>query len=943
MEGTEMKINMETEKQSEDLQGVAIIGMSGRFPGANSTQQFWNNLREGKESIIFFEANEEQKSGSGIIEGADEFDANFFDFTPREAEYTDPQHRLFLECAHEVFETAGYGKFGQDERIGVYAGSGQSGYLLHVLSQQNLVDSIGEFQLLLGNQPDFLPSRVSYKFNLNGPSMAIQTACSSSLVSVHTAVQALLTYECDMALAGGVSVRADQTKGLKYQEGGVLSKEGHCRAFDADASGMVHGNGAGVVLLKRLSDAVEEGDQILAVIKGTAVNNDGSQKIGYTAPSVSRQADVIREALSVANVSPKTISYVEAHGTGTPLGDSVEVAALTEAFGSSSKAFCALGSVKTNIGHLDSAAGVAGLIKAVLSLQNKKISPTLHFKKPNPKMELENSPFYVNTQNQEWNTDGIPRRAGVSSFGMGGTNAHVILEEYEDKVDTTSISDDTRGELLSLSAKSPTALKTMTQNMIYYLEKNRPTNLSDIAYTLTVGRNEFQYRITAVGYDWESAAKALREKVKKWTAHEVHPNSSLPPVFLFFGKDYLEINKIKGLYQSQPVFKTVVDNCSEYLKSLLSLDLREILFPSEEKKDETPLKSIYADPILFTIQYALALQWKEWGVKYEKMIGEGIGEYVAACLSEVMKVEDALKLILERARFLQENHSESDARNTNDKLERFKEVLAEVRLQKPRIGYISSLSGEWITNEQAVDPLYWVSHLSESPRTKEGIEELLNSGYNSFLEIGHEEFLDWIINLNRKEWKAIRRFNALPEDGFSFEEVLTTVGKLWSSGVVVDRMSLFKGKKFKRVALPTYPFEKKKYFIEMNAFPDQLAYMQNSNEVEIQPEKVTASVPLQKAEVEEKTKEIWEELLGIEGIKINQDFFDLGGDSLLGVQLVTRLREVFNLNVSIDIVFEFPTIAKMAEEIAGELMEEDDLAEVEQLLREIEVMTDKQK
>jgi acyl transferase domain-containing protein len=371
--------------------------------------------------------------------------------------------------------------------------------------------------------------------------------------------------------------------------------------------------------------------------------------------------------------------------------------------------------------------------------------------------------------------------------------------------------------------------------------------------------------------------------------------------------------------------------------------LREILFPSEEKKDETPLKSIYADPILFTIQYALALQWKEWGVKYEKMIGEGIGEYVAACLSEVMKVEDALKLILERARFLQENHSESDARNTNDKLERFKEVLAEVRLQKPRIGYISSLSGEWITNEQAVDPLYWVSHLSESPRTKEGIEELLNSGYNSFLEIGHEEFLDWIINLNRKEWKAIRRFNALPEDGFSFEEVLTTVGKLWSSGVVVDRMSLFKGKKFKRVALPTYPFEKKKYFIEMNAFPDQLAYMQNSNEVEIQPEKVTASVPLQKAEVEEKTKEIWEELLGIEGIKINQDFFDLGGDSLLGVQLVTRLREVFNLNVSIDIVFEFPTIAKMAEEIAGELMEEDDLAEVEQLLREIEVMTDKQK
>ncbi|MDQ0272982.1 type I polyketide synthase [Cytobacillus purgationiresistens] len=941
-------MNGNNDQNSDELQGIAIIGMTGRFPGANSTTQFWENLLDGKESITFFEEEGGRRSGSGIIEGADNFDAAFFEMSPREAEYTDPQHRLFLECVHEVLETSGYGKPEPNMRIGVYAGSGQSGYLLNVLSQKEMVDSIGEYQLSIGNLQDFLTTRVSYKFNLNGPSMAIQTACSSSLVAVHTAVQALLTYECDMALAGGVSVKADQAKGLKYQEGGILSEDGRCRAFDEDASGTVIGNGAGVVLLKRLEDAAKQGDQILAVIRGTAVNNDGSQKIGYTAPSVTRQVDVIKEALAVADVHPETITFVEAHGTGTALGDPVEVAALTEAFGHTSrKSFCALGSVKTNIGHLDSAAGIASLIKAVLSLQNKKIPPTLHFRKPNSRINFENSPFYVNTQKLDWDSVGSPRRAGVSSFGMGGTNAHVILEEYDDKRDVQFSGDGYEEQLLSLSAKTPSALKTMVENLITYLEQNKQTRLSDIACTLTSGRDEFEYRLAAVGYDWRSAANSLKENAEKWNGNAAGLNSSRHTVFLFPGKDSLVVKPVRGLYESQPVFKKIVDECVDYLKSYLSLDIMDILYPSDEKRDEAFHKlQIYNEPILFTIQYALALQWKEWGVRQEAMIGEGTGEYVVACLSGVLNMKDALRMVVERARFLEDDIPWSETEEKSTKLEVFKDALAKVQLKNPKITYISSITGGWITNNQATDPHYWLRHLMENPRMSEGTQELLKTGYNSFLEMGNEGSLESLVKSNNGEDKEIRSFCVLPGEGesFAFEEALRIVGEIWSFGTVVDRMALYKDKEFKRVPLPTYPYEKNRYFIEMNSFLDRFAEMQKSTEVNGSSNNVYgkefASAPREESEVEEKIRQIWEGLLGIEGIKRKQDFFDLGGDSLMGIQLVTRLRETFHQEISMDIFFDFPTIAEMAGEIGKEDIEEEHLTEVEQLLREIEAMSE---
>ncbi|KYG37661.1 type I polyketide synthase [Bacillus gaemokensis] len=948
------------EQNSEEIQGIAIISMAGRFPGANNIQKFWDNLQKGEESITFFEESSSHRNAAGVIEGADAFDANFFDMSPREAEYTDPQHRLFLECAYEALEIAGYIKPDPDYRIGVYAGSGQSGYLLNVLSQKELVDSIGDYQLSIGNLPDFLTTRVSYKCNLNGPSMAIQTACSSSLVAVHAAVQALLTYECDMALAGGVSVKADQTAGLTYQEGGVLSEDGHCKAFDADAKGTVLGNGVGVVFLKRVEDAIEDGDQILAVIRGTAINNDGSQKIGYTAPSVIRQAEVIKEALSIANIDPETITYVEAHGTGTALGDPVEVAALTEAYGhyTSKKSYCALGSVKTNIGHLDSAAGIVGLIKVVLSMQNKKIPATLHFRKPNPKIDFDNSPFYVNTQSQSWDTDGHPRRAGISSFGMGGTNAHIILEEYIDR-DEASNTSETERKLLFLSAKTPTALQNMVNSFIHYLQQDPQTKLSDIAYTLSVGREEFEYRLAALAYDRESAIKTLKENAEKWSGSQVilkdtHQSYSRSVVFMFPAHQSVQVNMGEELYRNHHVFRERMDQCSELLKPLLLVDIRDILYPSKEKREKAAIKltqMVYVASILFAVEYALAHQWREWGVRQEVMVGHGVGEYVAACLAGVMTVEEALKVITVWASLIQEESTELcvDSPAIEVMVERLKNVIDSIQLKEPKISYISGLTGRWITNEQATDPSYWLECLIGQSRVGDGTLELLKADYTAFLEMGNGDSLIPLIQQQSKEnSKGIMALSALPKEGddsSSFEQSLHILGELWCLGIHVDRTALYKVGTFRRVPLPTYPFERKKYFIERNQSIGRFLEIQkrserkNPHEDSLERELTHMEDP--KNEVEEKIQMIWENLLGVQVLGKNENFFDLGGDSLLAIQLVTRLRENFDPDISMDIIFNFPTIGELTIEIEGNHIDQEDLNEIELLLKEIENLTEK--
>ncbi|MFB6364150.1 beta-ketoacyl synthase N-terminal-like domain-containing protein [Paenibacillus elgii] len=671
---------MEAIAKDGELRGIAIIGMAGRFPGASDLEQFWTNLRNGQESITSFKEPEKNRvHAAGILEGAADFDAVFFGMTPREAEMTDPQHRLFLECAYEALESAGYPPTRCPERVGVYAGSGQSDYLQHVLSHDELAESFGPFQIGIGNYPDFLATRVSYKLNLSGPSVAVQTACSSSLVAVHMACQALLTYECDMAIAGGVSVKADQTAGFDYQEGGILSPDGRCRAFDAKSQGTAVGNGAGAVLLKRLDEAVSDRDTILAVICGSAVNNDGSQKVGYTAPSVTRQAEVVKEALAVSEIDPATMTYIEAHGTGTALGDPVEVAALTEAYRDATdrKQYCAIGSVKTNIGHLDSAAGIAGLIKTVLCLQNKMLPPSLHYTEPNPKIDFANSPFYVNDRLREWNTDGHPRRAGVSSFGMGGTNAHVVLEEaplaevryleagaafanVEPETDTGAAD----WNVIVLSAKTAAALRRKTERLIGYLQANRDVPLSDVAYTLTAGRETFARRLAVVGRDHGTVADGLKAKLADLPPSGRDAQESAdggePPLgvtFMFTGQGAQHIDMGAELYESAPVYREQVDRCAERLQPLLGLDLRNVLYPPPSQAEEAASRlrlTALTQPALFVLEYALAKQLEAWGVRPQAMIGHSIGEYVAACLAGVMAVDDALTAVAARGSLMQE-------------------------------------------------------------------------------------------------------------------------------------------------------------------------------------------------------------------------------------------------------------------------------------------------
>ena len=589
---------------SDQFDQIAVVGMSVRFPGARNVEEYWRNLREGVESIRFFTEEELRAEGvadellqrdeyvraRAVVDEVEYFDANFFGITAREAEIMDPQHRLFLECSWKALENAGYNSETFDGRIGLYAGVGVNSYFYSNISNNRaLIESAGVLPTLMGNDKDFLPTRVSYKLNLRGPSLSVQTACSTSLVATHLACQSLLNGECDMALAGGVSVTFPQSVGYVYQEGGINSPDGHCRTFDALAQGTVGGNGAGIVVLKRLSEALASGDHIYAVIKGSAINNDGANKIGYTAPSIDGQAEVIAEALSIAEVEAETISYIEAHGTATPLGDPIEVAALTQVFRASTarQQFCALGSVKSNLGHLDAAAGVAGLIKTALALHHRELPPSLHFQEPNPQIDFEHSPFYVNTSLQRWEAEG-PLRAGVSSFGIGGTNAHVVLEEAPRM--SARVAEQGEGwQVVPLSARSPEALQRMSKALAEHLRQHAEVELSDVAFSLQVGRRHFGHRLAVVGRDIESVIASLED----WETGRVLRGQSGEGVrgarqsegrsrevgFMFSGQGAQYVGMGRGLYEREPVFRRTVDECAAKLKSHVGgVDLRQVLF-----------------------------------------------------------------------------------------------------------------------------------------------------------------------------------------------------------------------------------------------------------------------------------------------------------------------------------------------------------------------------
>ncbi len=686
-------LEQEVKGRSKD---IAIIGLAGRFPGAKDINRFWQNLRDGVESVQFFTddvllkagvsakllANPNYVKASAILEDVDLFDATFFNYNPNEAKLIDPQQRLLLECAWEAMEHAGYDADHLPGAVGVFAGVGTNNYWLNNLADyQKNCETVSDYQLLLiSNDKDFLPTRISYKLNLKGPSVNVQTACSTSLVAVHLAGQSLLNGECQMALAGGVSIPVPRPQGYLYQEGMIMSPDGHCRAFDAQAQGTVWGNGLGLVVLKTLDQARRDGDYIYAIIKGSAINNDGAIKVGYTAPSVDGQAAVIAKAMQ--GIDYGSISYIETHGTGTTLGDPIEIAALTQAYRTHTQriGYCALGSVKTNVGHLDAAAGITSLIKTVLALQHQQLPPSLHLIQPNPKLDLANSPFFVNTRLTEWpTTAGQPRRAGVSSFGIGGTNAHLVLEEAPrpprpplppvttsspPKVKPDRSSRPVRFEfggprpwqLLLLSAKTETALEVATIRLAQHLQQHPALNLANVAYTLSVGRKRFPHRRLLVSQTLDEATEILSTRAPTRLLTQRSGITHRPVVWMFSGQGSQYANMTLGLYQQEPLFREYVNRGAEILKTPLNLDIRELLYPSPEKIEDATRRleqTALAQPALFVVEYAMAQLWKAWGVQPTAMIGHSIGEYVAACIAGVFTLEDALNLVATRGRLMQ--------------------------------------------------------------------------------------------------------------------------------------------------------------------------------------------------------------------------------------------------------------------------------------------------
>ncbi|MBV9386564.1 MAG: SDR family NAD(P)-dependent oxidoreductase [Chroococcidiopsidaceae cyanobacterium CP_BM_ER_R8_30] len=809
---------------------IAIIGMAGRFPKAKNVDGFWQNLLGGVESVSFY--TNEELAASGIdqsvlsnpqyvkagaaLEDIEFFDASFFGFNPREAQIMDPQHRLFLECAWEALESAGYNSQTYQGSIGVYAGASLSPYLLNLYANRN-VDSIDEFQLGIGNDKDFLTTRVSYKLNLQGPSYTVQTACSTSLVAVHLACQSLLSGECDIALAGGVSITLFKKAGYVYQQGGILSPDGHCRAFDAKAQGTVDGNGVGIVVLKRLEDAITDRDCIHAVIKGSAINNDGSAKVSYTAPRIDSQAKVIKAAQIMAEIEPETITYVETHGTGTSLGDPIEIAALKQAFlrHTEKKGFCAIGSVKTNIGHLDAAAGVAGLIKTVLSLKHKLLPPSLHFEEPNPQIDFANSPFYVNATLSEWKANKSSLRAGVSSFGIGGTNAHVILEEAPAQVEACH-SHSRPWQLLVLSAKTSSALESATVNLATHLKQYPALSLADVAHTLQVGRQAFDYRRVLVCQDLNDAVQALEPPNPQRILTNFQEPCDHSVVFMFPGQGAQYVNMGLELYQTEPTFRKWIDFCSEILKPYLRLDLRTVLYPSQGNAEAAAqqLKQTYITQLaLFVIEYALAQLWISWGIRPMAMIGHSIGEYVGATLAGVFSLEDALALVTARGQLIQHlpsgamlsislpekqvNHLLGDglslaASNSSSLcvvsgtteatldlqhrlieqgidcrrlhtshafhsemmepiLESFTQQVKKVKLHPPQIPFVSNVTGTWITATEVTDPSYWSKHLRQTVRFAKGIDLVMKEPNRILLEVGPGRTLSTFAKQNQPD------------------------------------------------------------------------------------------------------------------------------------------------------------------------------------------------
>ena len=986
-----------------DNKKIAVIGMACRYPGANSINEYWNNLLEGKDTIKRFTDEElspfefqfdELKDNPGfvkargILDNVDKFDAEFFSMIPRDAAMTDPQHRVWLETAWEAFENAGCDPVSYPGAIGVFAGGCLNSYLLNNVLRDPVryenyirLRRSDSFQMMTSNDVSFIPTKTAYHFNLKGPAINVQTTCSTSLVAISQACQSLYDLNTDVCLAGAVCILVPQESGYVYQEGAIHSPDGYCRPFDAQANGTVFSNGVGAVILKRLDDAIRDRDIIYAVVDGWAINNDGSNKLSYTAPSIDGQAEVIINAQSLAGISPEEISYIETHGTGTRLGDPIEVAGLKKAFSlkTNKKQFCGIGSVKSNIGHTDVASGVASFIKVCLIAYYKKIPATLHFTEPNPHIDFEDSPFYIQKELTEW-TDDRPLIMGVSSFGIGGTNSHVILEEppLQQRTDnSTSV----YPELMILSGKTETSLGRRKIDLMDYLRTNPGTDIHNVAFTLATGRNHMRYR----GFYVSSNPEEIFSDKSVFKSGKTD-NLISDIAFMFPGQGAQYISMGRDLYESNQGFREILDECFAVVISETGADLKALLFESSDIEDaEKKLaNTAITQPALFIIEYALSKVFEQFEIRPKYLIGHSIGEYAAACLAGVFDLKTALLIVIKRGQLMQsmkpgkmmavmsdidqlrsldnsffeiaadnapnlcsisfksentgkvtalldKNNIQYIPLNTSHAfhsescepiLSEFKEYVKKFRLNEPVKPFISCLTGEFITKEEATSADYWSEQLRNPVLFRKGISSISKNEDVIFLEVGPNTHLSSLVrqNIDVENKKAIISTLGKPDNVNEQAKLLSSLGHMYIIGRNINFNLLRKDKTAYKISLPTYSFEKKRHWIDfelprvndikVNA-PSGIMDSGQVNEKAYTAEKALSDT----TPIEKNTGvilNIWKLMTGISEIGLDENFFELGGQSLLALQITTRIKEELNFTVSLKSFYENPTINKLS-------------------------------
>ncbi|QEG22143.1 type I polyketide synthase [Mariniblastus fucicola] len=992
----------------------AIVGMAARMPGARDLNEFWSNLVNGVESIRFFTPEElddtldpsetqdaNYVAARGIIEDADHFDAKFFRTPPRTAEMTCPQQRIMLELAWTALEDAGVIPNRTDDQIGIWAGTYSTSYFIkNVLTNPDLVRQTGEFQAGVLNEKDYIATRVAHALNFTGPAINVNTACSTSLVALIEACKSLEFGHCDVALAGAASVTFPQNSGHLHQTGSIFSPDGHCRPFDADGAGTLFSDGAGVVVVKRLEDAVASEDRIYAVIKGFGINNDGGEKASFSAPSIHGQANAIAMAQSMAGVNPDSIGYIEAHGTATPIGDPIEVSALRTVFESQTdeKQFCAIGSVKSNFGHTVSAAGIAGLIKSAMALHDEQIPATLHFQRPNPQIDFENSPFFVCDKLTPWKRVEQPRRAGVSAFGVGGTNAHVLLEEAPTtgiNSPATTPDNELPFVIFPVSAKSESALVENVDALAKYFASNDQCSIAHAASTLQTRREEFAWRAAVVVDSASQAATQLTEKKPPQFMKRKSTASGRDIVFMFPGQGSQYVRMGQNLYQHSTVFRESLDQCAAILNPLLDRDLLAVLFPKsgdEEASQEILRNTQFTQPALFALEYSLAKVWKSWGVEPKALIGHSIGEFAAACAAEVFKLEDGLRMIAKRGQLMQalpggsmmsvrlpgnvvepllwgqmaigsfngpslcvvagpddqvaELQSKLEADEVvcrhlhtshafhspmmEEIVEPFAKFVEQFELSPPTTPILSTVTGGWMTNEEATDPNYWADHLRKPVRFSDAVTKLWDEKDGDpsriLIELGPRRTLATLAKQHATDPKkqiSIPTLGNNADDNAEWHSTLSAVANLWLAGVKIDWSRLSSDgqprRKLPHMSLPTYAFQRERYFIKPGTVPES-----SNTQIQTQPQpapKKQDAPPLENStmtripNIVTAINEVFENTSGFDLSEFDGDttFFEMGLDSLVLTQTATALKKEMNFEVTFrQLLEETPTVDSLA-------------------------------